>query len=67
MDLSNQANILNLARTDEDRVKVALLRSFDPAADSLEVPDPWGNEIDAYEEVLTMIERSVTGFLARLQ
>ncbi len=67
MDLSNQANILNLARSDEDRVKVALLRSFDPAADSLEVPDPWGNEIDAYEEVLTMIERSVTGFLARLQ
>ena len=67
MDLSNQANILNLARTDEDRVKVALLRSFDPAADSLEVSDPWGNEIDAYEEVLTMIERSVTGFLARLQ
>ncbi len=67
MDLSNQANILNLARSDEDRVKVALLRSFDPAADSLEVPDPWGNEIDAYEEVLTMIERSVIGFLARLQ
>lgn len=67
MDLSNQANILNLARSDEDRVKVALLRSFDPVADSLEVPDPWGNEIDAYEEVLTMIERSVTGFLARLQ
>ncbi len=67
MDLSNQANILNLARSDDDRAKVALLRSFDPIADSLEVPDPWGNEIDAYEKVLTMIERSVTGFLASLQ
>ncbi len=66
MDLSNQANILALARHDEDRAKVALLRSFDPAASSVEVPDPWGNEIEAYQEVLAMVEAAVTGMIREL-
>lgn len=67
MDLSNQANILKLARDDRDREKVAMLRSFDPQADSIEVPDPWGNEIEAYQEVLAMVERGVTGLLSSLK
>jgi protein-tyrosine phosphatase len=67
MDLSNQANILALARSDEDRVKVAMFRSFDPKADSVEVPDPWGNEIDAYQEVLAMVEAAVSGLLKTLR
>ncbi|CAB4884321.1 unannotated protein [freshwater metagenome] len=66
MDLSNHENILNLARSDEDRAKVAMLRSFDPGADSVEVPDPWGNEIDAYQEVLVMVESAVSGLLKTL-
>lgn len=67
MDLSNQSNILALARTEEDRAKVAMLRAFDPSADSLEVPDPWGNELDAYQEVLAMVEAAVTGLLNSLR
>lgn len=71
MDLSNQANILHLARNEEDRQKVAMLRSFDPAPDapshSLEVPDPWGNPIESYQEVLEMVERSVSGLLESLK
>ena len=67
MDLSNQANILALARTDADRAKVAMLRAFDPDADSLEVPDPWGNELDAYQEVLAMVEAGVSGLLKTLR
>ncbi len=71
MDLSNQANILQLARNEEDRQKVAMLRSFDPTADlqanSLEVPDPWGNPIGAYQDVLEMVERSVGGLLESLK
>lgn len=68
MDLSNRENILTLARSDEDREKVTMLRDFDPAAGSREVPDPWGNEIEAYQEVLEMVEAAVTGifrFLGR--
>ena len=63
MDLSNQANILQLARHDQDREKVVMLRAFDPEADSPEVPDPWGNEVEAYQEVLAMVEAAVSGFL----
>jgi len=67
MDLSNQANILALARSDEDRVKVAMFRSFDSKADSVEVPDPWGDEIDAYQEVLAMVEAASSGLLRSLR
>lgn len=71
MDQSNHANILQLARNEQDRAKVAMLRSFDPhvesGADSIEVPDPWGNEIDAYQEVLEMVEAAVTGLLKTLR
>jgi len=66
MDLSNHANILKLARNEQDRAKVAMLRSFDPAADSIEVPDPWGSEIPAYQEVLAMVEAAVSGLLNSL-
>jgi protein-tyrosine phosphatase len=64
MDASNHANILQLARNDHDRQKVVMLRAFDPEADSLEVPDPWGNEVEAYQEVLAMVEAAVSGLLA---
>ena len=67
MDESNYANILQLARHEQDREKVAMLRAFDPEADSPEVPDPWGSEIDAYQEVLAMVEAAVSGLLKTLR
>jgi protein-tyrosine phosphatase len=67
MDESNYANILQLARHDQDREKVAMLRAFDPGVDSLEVPDPWGSEIEAYQEVLAMVEAAVSGLLKTLR
>lgn len=67
MDASNHANILALARNERDREKTRMLRSFDLGADSLEVPDPWGNTIEAYQEVLKMVEAAVTGLLNSLR
>ena len=67
MDQSNFANILQLARYEQDRAKVVMLRAFDSGADSIEVPDPWGNEIDAYQEVLEMVEAAITGLLKSLR
>ena len=67
MDQSNHDNILQLARHEQDRAKVAMLRAFDPGADSLEVPDPWGNEIGAYQEVLAMVEAAISGLLKSLR
>jgi protein-tyrosine phosphatase len=67
MDRQNYADVCALAQAEADLAKVALLRSFDPHADSDEVPDPWGNPISAYEQVLAMVERAVTGLLATLK
>lgn len=76
MDLTNRANILNGARNYSDRQKVFMLRSFDPTlshidptstdAEKLQVPDPWGETIEAYQEVLTMIEQATDGLIATL-
>lgn len=74
MDLTNRANILNGARNDADKSKVFMLRSFDPSlshidptspdAERLQVPDPWGETIEAYQEVLEMIEHATDGLIA---
>ena len=76
MDLTNRANILNGARNEADKQKVFMLRSFDPAlshidplsveAEQLQVPDPWGETIEAYQEVLQMIEKATDGLIANL-
>ena len=72
-DQTNRAMIMNSCRGDSDREKVFLLRQFDPAlsaidpfgrdSDSLIVPDPWGYEIDAYEEVYAQIELALDGLI----
>jgi protein-tyrosine phosphatase len=77
MDLTNRAMVLAAAKTDSDRQKVFLLRQFDPSlseidplsteAHILQVPDPWGEEIDSYQSVLTMIESAVDGLLNKVR
>jgi protein-tyrosine phosphatase len=48
--------------TDPDRVR--LLRSFDPAADGGNVPDPYYGGREGFDEVLAMVEAAVPGLLA---
>ena len=76
MDLTNRAIVKGATDDERFKSKVFLLRQFDPAlehidpyapeAEKLVVPDPWGHEIDAFEDVLAMIERAVDGLIARL-
>ncbi len=76
MDQTNRAIIKGATDDATFKSKVFLLRQFDPAladidpyapeAEKLVVPDPWGHEIDAFEDVLAMIERAVDGLIARL-
>jgi len=76
MDSSNYENVLSLAPSQEDALKVFYLRSFDPALShidplssdyyKLEVPDPYNQPEDSYRNVLEMIESAVDGFLARV-
>ncbi len=68
MDLSNHTDVLALARTDEDRAKVRMYRSFDPEADSpdAEVPDPWYGGPEGFDDVLQMVERTTDELVKHL-
>ncbi len=47
---------------DPDRVR--LLRSFDPEADGVDVPDPYYGDREGFDQVLVMIEAAMPGMLA---
>ena len=76
MDSSNYHNVISLAVNEEHRSKVFYLRNFDPKLKSidsasadyfkLEVPDPYNQSDEAYEETLEMVERAVDGLLLEL-
>lgn len=73
MDLSNRSEVLKSARNQADINKVMMLRSFDPklvnldldtsGAELLQVPDPWGKEITAYQEVFQIIDCAIDGLI----
>jgi len=77
MDSSNFNSVIDLADSDESRSKVFYLRSFDESLklieptsaqfSRLEVPDPYNQSVEAYEETLAMIERAVDGLLQELK
>jgi len=77
MDTNNFNKVISLADSDGSRSKVFYLRSFDPSLASidptsaqfhkLEVPDPYNQSIEAYQETLLMIEDAVDGLLQELK
>ena len=68
MDRSNRDGLLRLARTDADRAKVHLLRSFDPAAPpDAEVPDPYYGGARGFEDVFDLCEAACRGLVAHLR
>jgi protein-tyrosine phosphatase len=65
MDQSNVQNILGLARTEFDRRKVMLFRSFDPLSDEgASVPDPYYE--NNFELVLDICEAGCRGLLEKM-
>ena len=68
MDLENMNNLLRLARTEGQRVKVHLMRPIDPEADgAVAVPDPWYDGPQGFENVYDIVDRSVRGLLRWLE
>ena len=68
MDRSNRAEMLKLARTEVDRAKVRLLRSFDPAAPrDAEVPDPYYGGPRGFDEVFELCEAACRGLIEHLR
>lgn len=68
MDRHNKANIMAIARDDDDRRKVHLLRDFDPASPKgSEVPDPYYGGDRGFETVLDVCEAGCRGLLDYLR
>ncbi len=68
MDTTNQTELLLQASTPEQRVKVRLMREFDPlGGPGAVVPDPYYGGIYGFEEVYGIVERSCQGLLDALE
>jgi len=66
MDRANLRDVLDLAPSLEDRAKVRLFRTFDPATDSEEVPDPYGGPDEGYDETIAHLTAAAAGLIDSL-
>lgn len=66
MDSSNLRNLERMAPDDAARAKVRLLRSFEPGAKELDVPDPYYGGVRGFENVFDIVERACAGLLEHL-
>ncbi len=66
MDRANLRDVLELAPSLEDRAKVRLFRTFDPATDSEEVPDPYGGPDEGYDETIAHVTAAAAGLIDSL-
>jgi protein-tyrosine phosphatase len=67
MDRENLRELLQLAPDEAARAKVALLRSFDPAAPpGAEVPDPYYGGADGFTRVFEICMAACRGLLAHV-
>lgn len=67
MDRSNHNNILRLSTQKSFEEKVILMRDFDSQYPGTDVPDPyWGGDPE-FQEVFSILDRSLSGFIAHLR
>lgn len=67
MDLSNQKNILTLARNDHDRSKVKLvLNEINPSNNS-EVPDPYYGGNEGFVEVFNLLDKATNSIIEKIK
>ena len=68
MDISNHADISDLAPDVASLEKVRMFRAYDPEASEHdnEVPDPWFGEADGFDDVLRMVERTADALVEEL-
>jgi len=70
MDRENERLLRGMARDEQERSKVRLLREFDPAsveAGDLEVPDPYYGAAGGFDEVLELVQSACEGLLAEIR
>lgn len=68
MDESNLADLHDLATTPDQRIKIRLLREFDPeAGEDLAVPDPYYGGPNGFADVFDLVDASCRGLLEDLR
>ena len=67
LDRSHERVLRGWARDDDDADKIALLQSFLPDAETLDVPDPYYAGAPMFDEVLGMIERASRALFRQLE
>lgn len=66
MDRDNQRDLRRLAPTRAQGDAVRLMLEFDPAAESLDVPDPYYGGAAEFDVVLTQLEAACRGLVGHL-
>jgi protein-tyrosine phosphatase len=66
MDRANLRDLQELAPSLEAGARARLFRTYDPEADSDEVPDPWGGPEEGYDETIRIVRGAARGFVAEL-
>lgn len=61
MDSGHEAALRRLLRGDD---RLRMLRSFDPGADDVDVPDPYYGDFAGFVEVLEIVESAMPGLIA---
>jgi protein-tyrosine phosphatase len=66
MDRANLRDLLRLAPSKEAQARARLFRSYDPGADSDEVPDPWGGPQSGYDETVRIVRAAADALVSDL-
>lgn len=66
MDQSNQANVLDLARTSDDEAKVEMILNLSHPNQDLEVPDPYYGGDEGFLEVFHLLDEATDVLMAEL-
>lgn len=67
MDRANLRDVHALAPSLEDRAKVRLFRTFDPATTLDEVPDPYGGADEGYDHTVEIVRAAAAGLVDTLR
>ncbi len=66
MDRSNLRDVLALKPSLAAQAKIRLFRTYDPSADADEIPDPYGQSDERYDETISLVMASAAGMLDSL-
>ena len=71
MDRENKNNLMNLAKSDEHKQKIKLMRDFENvslnSASNPDVPDPYYGGSDGFEHVFNLIYKCINNLISYLE